>query len=183
MSITFDRRTFLKTGAALVGATALMGLTGCDSDTTAPTVNKLVDTGDKFKMGNKIEVDFTLGWGGNFDSKGTSSFTFPLENLTDKAIVLYSDAFSASCNGNALRLLSVDGDISSSDVSPVDSVTLSASNDVPTSVTPTFALPTGANADDVIFKFHYGDKSIKFQNKRNGDELYTSGVYTDKVKF
>lgn len=179
MSIEFNRRTFLKTGAALIGATALVGLTGCDSSSSssAPSVNKKVNTAtDSFKFGSTLKIE-PLGTYSYDDTGAGPSLT--ITNLTSSDITFYPDSFSASYKGNALRLVKVD--IASGNT---ESVTIKAGKSY--TVEPRFAVPSGVSVtaviDDVVFKFHYSDKSIKFQTKSKGEELYTSGVYTDKVK-
>ena len=172
MSIEFNRRTFLKTGAALVGATALVGLTGCDSSSNdSHPINKAVGEDQTFDVGGIIVDPSENGTISGTDSSKTYSISFEIK--ANSAASLYNDAVSIYYKGNYFPVtIKVDSTVISA--RPVQ-IAAGQTADMEFSC----AVPADATLQDIIVKLHYNDKSVKFQNIDS--KLKTSGVYTDKL--
>lgn len=174
MSIEFDRRTFLKTSAALIGCGALMGLTGCDSSSSSShPINHKISAGEKFDVGGIYVEDTSLG--GFKEDYYSVKFVFSKVTSSYEAETIYSDAFSASYKGKVLDILSVEVD-----GKPCQRVDIFKDQRVTVTVKFTGFFASVDPADfhnNLIYKFHYNDTSIKFQNGM------TSKPYAEKLSL
>lgn len=185
MSIEFNRRTFLKTGAALIGATALVGLTGCDSSSSSShPINKSVTFEKTYTLGDvgvKLELPISDGEGNPGQNDYYVSAELTISNLSDAPITLGMDSMSATYKGASLPFRSVafgNGVRPSSSDKTLTLQKKGTKDQDFADINITFKLPDKtASVDDVVLNLHYGKKSIRFQTRNTN--TYTSDVYTD----
>lgn len=180
MSIAFNRRTFLKTGAALLGAAALVGLTGCDSSSSSSShpINKVVGKDQTFDVGG-VRVEFGSRTFRSDEPYCRVDFHFTYPTEAYDSATLYSSNFSAAYDGTILNCVGLE--FNGQDVTRADFT----KNDGEVTVTVKFdGFPTQLKPADYAkfaYKFHYGNQSIKFSD--NGTNTLTSGVYNDPIKL
>lgn len=172
MSIEFNRRTFLKTGAVLAGATALVGLTGCGSSSSSSDshpINKVVTDSQTFDVGG-ITVD-PDNEGSISGALGHKVYSIDFTVKASSEAKLYNDAVSLYYKGNSV-LVTIK--VGTALLTPPFTITAGEAQ-----VTFSCDVPDDAVYSDIIVKLHYKEKSIKFQNIDSS--FKTSGVYADKL--
>lgn len=180
MSIEFNRRTFLKTGAAMVGASALMSLTGCgDSDSSSShPVNKVVPADQTYDVGG-IKVEFgSFGVPTQPYCEVRFYFTNPAEN---SSVSLYSSNFSAAYNGATLNFVGLFISPENQNRKQVSRIDITKDDGEVAVVVQFDGFLSQFELEKFTFKFHYNNKSIKFRD--DGKKLLTSGVYSEKTQL